>query len=63
MDVLSSKPISAAQAAKLLQKFVDAKQEEVNADLMVRLCVVCCVLSCSLTPCSIACKCTQCCTA
>lgn len=36
MDVLSSKAISEKDAAKLLQKFVDAKESEDNADLMVR---------------------------
>lgn len=36
MDVLSSKTISEKDAAKILQKFVDAKEEEENTDLMVR---------------------------
>lgn len=36
MDVLSSKTISEKDAAKILKKFVDAKGEEENTDLMVR---------------------------
>lgn len=36
MDVLSSKPISDRDAAKLLRKFVAAKENEDNGDLMVR---------------------------
>uniref|UniRef100_K3W7H0 Uncharacterized protein n=1 Tax=Globisporangium ultimum (strain ATCC 200006 / CBS 805.95 / DAOM BR144) TaxID=431595 RepID=K3W7H0_GLOUD len=35
MDVLSSKTISEKSAAKILKKFVDAKEEEENIDLMM----------------------------
>lgn len=41
MDLLSSKTISEKDAAKILKKFVDAKEEEENTDLMVRLRHVC----------------------
>ncbi|TYZ62607.1 hypothetical protein PybrP1_002367 [[Pythium] brassicae (nom. inval.)] len=35
MDVLSSKPISDRDAAKLLRKFVAAKENEDNGDLVM----------------------------
>lgn len=36
MEVLRTKALSDKAAAKMLEKFVAAKQDEENADLMVR---------------------------